>query len=41
MPANTLNYTAINPIVSYSFFRSPLEPSSIIYLTLLQISLSL
>ena len=41
MPTNALNYTAINPIVSYSLFKSLLKPSGIIYLTLLQISLSL
>ena len=41
MPINALNYTIINPIISYSLFRSLLELNSIIYLTLLWIFLSL
>ena len=41
MPVNAINYTIINPIVNYSLFWSLPKPNSTIYLTLLQISLSL
>ena len=33
MPTNTINLATINPVVSYSLFKSLSKPSGIIYLT--------